>query len=400
MSAVDALTAAAIAAVALYVAPESRVLACGLLGAACALLFARWIPVWRAAWRANRLDSWLDRLPTPLARYARARSGRRGLVAMAFTIPLCLYGLARAAVTRDIRVDALLVAVAHAGLWRALRARASETWLYDDRLGIVDRVRAEWWPFESIQHLRCYRHGARGDARVEWRDPARGRMVVVKSACAAHVATLLERSIVETLAQRIAASLRQGGTIVFEVPPARVAAIATGAGLGVALWILAALAGEMYQREAAIQRIQRADRERAARGQARRFDRERPWIRPDEIARERASDADVARTFAAAIPLGSALALGLERARARARRATLTRTEVRTRGDTRRLAWSDVRRVVHRGTWIWLEGPHHDVAFDRRAWDAVLVPRLAAILAHEDGMVTGANAAPGEVHAR
>jgi len=400
VSAVDALTAAAIGAVALYVAQESRVLAWGLVGVAGAVLVARWIPAWRAAWRANRLDSWLDRLPTPLARYARARSGRRGLVAMAFTIPVSLYALVHAAVTRDIAVDALVVAVAHAGLWRALLARASETWLYDDRLGIVDRDRAEWWPFDAIQHVRCYRHGARGNARVEWVDPTRGQLVVAEPACAAHVATVLERSSVETLAQRIAASLRQGGTIVFEVPPARAAAIATGAGLGVALWILAALAGEMYQREAALQRIQRAEHERAAHAPARRFNRERPWIRQDEVERERASDIDVGTVFAAAMPLGSALALGIERARARARRATLTRTEVRTRGGTRRLAWSDVRRVVHRGTWIWLEGPHHDVAFDRRAWDAVLVPRLAAILAHEDGRVTGASAAPWKVRAR
>ncbi len=382
MSAIDAFTAFAIAAVALYVGRDSPVLAAMIVFGSGGLFLMRMATEWatrRASWHAKRLDRWLGPLPVPIARYPRARSGQGGCAALIITVPVS-WSLALAVAPSTalaFLVTLVLLVVLNAVAWHALRERPSETWLYEDRLAIVHEVSgAEWWPFDRIRRLRCFHARVDDGVRVEWVDDAFRRLVVAPPACAEHVVRQLESAAAAVLAERLATSVRLGG-VVINPPRARLSALACGSVLGVIVWLAASFAGDAYQREAAIERLLRKN--------PGRLYRNRHEVPRTDILGERRSDANLTTWFALAIPLGVALALALERARAETRRVVLTPTQIQTHRGSRVVGWQDVRRVVDRGPRIGLEGAHGAVEIERDAWDAVLVPRVAQILARDVG---------------
>lgn len=397
MSAIDAFTALAVAIAALYVARDSAGLAWVIVGGAAVALLGRGARD-RDAARARlsqRFDPWLDRLPPPLGRYPRAGSTRRGWTTVAVTVPatlvFCMY-LADSTWGGDApsRIDVALAAlllVANGVVWVALRRAPREWWLYDDRVAVVHEDRpVEWWPLARIERLRSVGSAGPTAARIEWEDEVPRRLVIDEPACAAHLADLLEPATTLRIAQRFATSLRGGHTLAIEHGD-RLRMFALGLAFGVAAWMGASLVGVGRLHSAADARrdLARAAPELrdgrwtgfdASNEDAERADRE-------EAARRHRDAAVLMAMLVALIPGGGVVALAIEGRRARLGSRTLTRTGIHAPGRGRFLAWRDVRRVGTGATEIRLEGDRVAIEIDRRAWNAVLVPKIAATLASE-----------------
>jgi len=356
MSAIDAFTALAVAIAALYVARDSAGLAWVIVGGAAVALGVRGARDRESA-RARlskRFDPWLDRLPPPLARYPRAGSTHRGWATVGVTVPASLLGCMYLAESTwggdgpswiDVALAALLL-VANGVVWVALRRPPREWWLYDDRVAVVHEDRdVEWWPFAHIERLRSVGGAGATAARIEWEDEVPRRVVIDEPACAAHLADLLEPATTLRIAHRMAASLLAGHTLAIEHRE-RAPAFALGLAFGVAVWIGASAVGVGHLSSA----VTRSD------------------------------PAGLIAILAALIPGGGVVALAIERRRAGLR---LARMGIHAPGLGRFLAWRDVRRVGTGAMEIRLEGDRVAIEIDRRAWNGVIVPKIAAALASE-----------------
>lgn len=374
MSAIDAFTAIAVATVALYVARDSAALAWLIvLGAGTAWL-ARAIAAWKPAARPSRpttLDPWLTRLPPPIARYPRARSTRRVWSAYAFTIPLSLI---LAMYTGPSIRGVAIVTVVNTAVWLVLRGDPREVWLYADRLAIVHESHgAEWWPFDRIADVRYTRRVGAFETRVTWFDAAGRRLEITEPTCAAHLATLLDASTTDALARRMAARLRAQETLDLDGVWESGTTLVFGAA-ALLLWIATEIGGTALGRESVLDRFQRTRNVRAAL---------RAGHDPRDVALESQRPIPPGAKLVVSMYSSVVLAVVVAHARARSRQVSVSHAGLVTQEGRRRVAWRDVRRAVHTGDRIRLECEDGTIELYRGAWNAVLVPRVAAILAHE-----------------
>ncbi len=373
MSAIDAFTWVAVATVALYVARDSAALAwLVVLGAGTAWL-VRAVAAWKPHARPSRpttLDPWLTRMPPPIARYPRARSTRRVWSAYAVTIPLSLL----VAMYTGPIIGVAIATVVNTAVWVALRGHPREVWLYADRLAIVQESHgAEWWPFDRIARMRYTRRVGAVETRVTLRDTA-GRVLDIREpGCASHLAELLDASTTDAVARRMAARLRAQETLDLDGVSESGTTLVLGAA-ALLLWIATEIGGTALGRESVLDRLQRRRNARAALG---------PGARPRDVDLE--SQRPIPPWAKLVVSMYSTLSLAtvVASARARSRRVTVSRAGLATQEGRRRVAWRDVRRAVHTGDRIRLECEDGTIELHRGEWNAVLVPRVAAILAHE-----------------
>lgn len=349
MSAIDAFTAIAVVAVALYVGQESPALTVAVAAITGCLGVARVVlqegtPAHTGARTgppgAAQLDRWLTHLGPPLARYAYARplELRIGVyVLLLVTAGLSvLFGNALPLAGAGLFLPAASLAIVL--VWYAFLGAPVEYWLYDSHVAVVDGHQYDRWPFHQIARVRISHGPARGSPHLEWEDNAGRRVGITHAACAACVRATLDRDVYPTLAARTRARLANGETVRLDPPSAHRDAL-----------LLAVTASVILV----------------------------AWV--------------VHRDIATAALCGVLVAIVMG-SRWNAERVTLTRAGVGRQDGRRFIAWRDVRHTSTGAMHLVVHGPDTEIHIDLRAWNAVLVSQLAELLARDPD----ADGAPNE----
>ncbi len=365
MSAIDAFTAIAVVAVALYVGQESPALTVAIVAITGCL------GVTRVLWQggapphtgaqagppgAAQLDRWLSHLTPPLARYAYARP--RELQVGVYVLLLVtagisvLFGSALPLAGAAVFLPAASVAIVL--VWYAFLGAPVEYWLYDTHVALVDGHQYERWPFHQVARVRIPHHPARGSPHLEWEDDAGRRVGITHAACAERVRATLDRDVYPTLAARTQAHLANGVTVGLDPPTAHGHTLLLALTASVILAIASAVLYAELDRDSLIDRWMGLDH--------------RAWVIHKDLA---------------TLALCGTLVAVVMGSRWNTKRVTLTRAGVGGQDGLRFIAWRDVRHTSTGATHCVVHGPDTEIQVDLRTWNAVLVPRLAELMARD-----------------